>query len=172
MKRNIPLLAAAVSAGIFCVWSYLAAQPAGEKESPAAKKSLLEIKEPSQEDFEHCAKRAVDFLESWSEDQTQMDIAMHELLGVREMDADMKNVSRRLAAERNKIKYGYPKLIAKKSFGENFIVLYYHYQTDGPEVIFRFDFVLPVDQNDVPKQWRCYWFAPGYEHLNSIMSSP
>ena len=68
MKTNI-ITATMVLTGCLCVWGYLSAQSDGEKATPHAmppatqptKFALLEIREPSQEDFEHCAKRAVDF---------------------------------------------------------------------------------------------------------------
>lgn len=154
MKQNVTL-AAIVLMGIFCVWSYLSAGPVSEeKASPRSK--LLEINEPSQADFEHCAKRAVDFFESLSEDQTQMDIAVHELFGVRELPMQLSGMSRQLVQIKNDITFGHPELMSRKPYGENMIVLYYHYHTNKGPLFFRYLFVRTLDQNGDPGHWQCH----------------
>ena len=154
MKQNVAW-AAVIFVGMLCAWNYLAAKPLPEdKTSPQSK--LLEIKEPSQEDFEHCAKRAMDFFESMSEDQTQMDIAMHELYGIRELPPQLSILSRQLAYLKNDITYGRPKLISQKSYGEDIIILHYHYHTDKWGLVWIFAFQRKLDENGEPLQWNCF----------------
>ena len=161
MKTNI-ISAAIILTGCLCAYGYLSAQSDGEKTTPpatpASKPVLLEIREPSQEDFDHCAKRAVDFFESWSEDQAKMDISVHELHSIRELPPQMIEMSRQLAQIKSGIKYGISELIAKKSLGENIILLYYHCHTDQWQVFCRYCFVRTLDQNGIPGQWRCAEF--------------
>jgi len=154
MKRNV-VWAAVILVGMLCAWNYLAAKPMPEeKTSPQSK--LLEIKEPSQEDFEHCAKRAMDFFESMSADKAQMDIAIYELVGEQEeIPPQMSMVSTQLAHLKNSITYAHPELVSKKSFGENLIVLYYRYHTEKTPFFWRFTFARTLDQNGEPLQWRC-----------------
>ena len=157
MKRNA-IWAAVILVGILCMWNYLAAKPAPEeKTSPRSK--LLEIKEPSQEDFEHCAKRATDFFESMSADQTQMDIALHELFGTRELPSQLLGISRYMTRMKNEIEHAHPELISKKSHGENIIIFRYHYITNKGPLVFRFIFTRAVDENLEPLQWRCHNIA-------------
>jgi hypothetical protein len=131
MKNNI-ITAVIILTGCVCAWGYLAAQPDGGNATPpavttSANNSLLEILEPSQEDFERCAKLAVDFLESISEEQAKTDIALHELFASRELPQQFEIPSQELTRVKNIEKnFGPPKLIGKKSYGENIIVLNYH----------------------------------------------
>ncbi|MCL2120426.1 MAG: hypothetical protein FWH27_18585 [Planctomycetaceae bacterium] len=158
MKTSI-ITAAIILTGCFCAWSYIAAQPDGEEATPPATtspmSSLLEIREPSQEDFEHCAKRAVDFFESWSEDQAKMDIAVHELHGARELPPQTLGMSRQLTQIKAGITYGHPELIAKKSLGENIILLGYRYHTDTWQLFCSYTFARDLDKNGEPQQWYC-----------------
>ena len=153
MKRNV-IWAAVILVGILCTWNYLAAKPMPEeKASPRSK--LLEIKEPEQADFEHCAKHVLGFFESMSEDQTQMDIAMHDLFSTRELPPQLFGVSRHIARLKKDIEYGHPELISQKSCGENIIIFHYHYMTDNGPRIFRYIFIRNVDKNGEPLHWRC-----------------
>jgi len=164
MKKYF-ITAAIFMTGCFCAWGYLAAQSDGEKATeqatPSAKSSLLEIKEPSREDFEHCAKRAVDFMASWSEDQAKTDIALYELFCSREMPPELMNISKYLTQIKAETAYGHPELIAKKSSGGNIIVLYYNYHSDKWLAFFRYDFARTLDKNGEPQQWRCAHFVYG-----------
>ena len=159
MKRNFTL-AMLIFVGMLCAWNYLPAKPAPE-DNAVPQSKLLEIREPEQADFEHCAKRAVDFFESMSADQTQMDIAMHELYGLRELPPQLSSLSRQLAYLKSDITFGRPKLISKKSFGEDIIVLHYHYHTDKVGLVWCFTFARALDQNGEPLQWRSCGFTFG-----------
>ena len=165
MKTNI-LTAVIILTGCLCVWGYLSAQSDGTQATPpvppAAQSALLEIREPSQEDFEHCAKRAVDFFESWSEDQAKMDIVVQELYSSNELPTHLMIVPRQLAQIKAGIKYGHPELIAKKTFGENVVLLYYVLHTDQGhiqgDIFSRFQFTRTLDSDGNPEQWRCWQF--------------
>jgi len=131
--------------------------------SKSAKSPLLEIKEPSQEDFEHCAQRAVDFMESWSDDQAKNEIVLREFLESCEltpqqtvaMNTLMNAMSAQLTYLKNENVYGCPELIYKSSFGENVIILYYNYRTDKWPAYCRFGFQRTFDKNGEPQKWRC-----------------
>ena len=165
MKTNI-LIAALILTGCICAWGYLAAQSDGENATPAtnttpAKSSLLEIKEPSQGDFEHCAKQAMLFFESINEDQPQMELAVRYLYGDGEIQPQMSMMSNQLARMKKDIAYSSPELIAKKSFGENAIVLYYNYCTDKWPMYCRFLFERTFNPNGIPLKWQCRYFVFG-----------
>jgi len=181
MKSNV-ISAAIVLTMCLCAWGYLAAQsdkatgiipsfndpvvvttfPPPQPISP-----LLEIREPSQEDFEHCAKRAVDFMASWSDNQAQTDIALHELLENRALSTQDMGVSRFLTQIKADTTYSHPKLIAKKSCGEDIIMLYYMYHTDKGAIFCHFSFTRNLDKNGEPQQWRCvsYNFSDAPERI-------
>jgi hypothetical protein len=160
MKRNV-VWAAVILVGMLCAWNYLAAKPVPEdKASPQS--NLLEIKEPSQEDFEHCAKRAMDFFESMrGVDQSQMEKPLADLLPEQETGDNipgMSAVAYQLGLALKETKVGKLELMAKKSFGENMVVLFYHYQTDKNPLFSRFVFVRLMDSNGEPGQWECRRF--------------
>jgi len=123
------------------------------------------LREPSQEDFEHCAKRAMDFMASWSEDQTQMETALREFLETENyelspqqtvaMNSTINAWAMRLSYIKNETTYGSPELIGKRSLGENVIVLYYNYRTDQGSLYCRFGFERTFDKNGEPLKWRC-----------------
>ncbi|MCL2119068.1 MAG: hypothetical protein FWH27_11645 [Planctomycetaceae bacterium] len=158
MQKNI-MFAAIILTGCFCVWGYLAAQPDGEIEMSSVKSSLLEIHEPSLEDFEHCAKLAVNFLESISDDPTKTDIAAHELYDTTELPPQLAAMTGQLTYMKKDIEYGSPELIAKKSLGENVIVMYYNYRTDKAPLYCRFLFDRTFDRNGTPLKWQCRLFV-------------
>jgi len=165
MKSNI-ITAVIILTGCLCAWGYLAAQSDGEKTTSSAitpaTGSLLEIKEPSQEDFEHCAKRAVDFMASWSDNQTQTDLAMQVLFGDAiplELSTPLAHLSEIIVRMKSETTIGRPELIAKKSLGENIVILHYNYLTDKEQVVCRFYFGRILDQSGTPLQWRCVNFA-------------
>jgi len=143
--------------------------------SPSLKSPLMEIKKPSLEDFEHCAKRALDFMESWSEDQVKNDTASQKFLESGEltpqqtvaMNKEMTVMTAELTYLKNKITYGCPELIGTRSYGENVIILYYHYRTDKWPVYCRFGFDRTFDQNGEPLKWRC---QPAEFRLSSDIS--
>ena len=159
MKTSI-ITAAIILAGCFCAWSDIAAQPEGEDATPPATtspmSSLLEIREPSQEDFEHCAKRAVDFFESIGDDQTQTSVALHELFGARELPSEFQGLSKDLSRLKSEITtFVRHELIAKKSYGENIIALSYYYHSPESPVYAHYTFVRTVDKYNNPLQWKC-----------------
>ena len=159
MKTNI-LAAAVILTGCVCAWGYLSAQSdgektIGEKAAPTTTLSLLEIREPTQEDFEHCAKRAVDFMESWSGNQDQTLIAMRELLTKENLSPQEILTSGFLTRVKTETEYGHPKLMLKKSLGEDIIILYYRYHTEGLQIFCQYTFGRNLDENGQPQQWRC-----------------
>ena len=154
MKTNI-ITAAFILSGCLLVWSYLAAQPGAETVTPSVKSSLLEIREPSQEDFEHCAKKAVDFFGTWSEDQAKMSIALYELIGAVDDSPVFRSMASQLAFVKSQITYGHLELISQKSVGENIIILCYAYHVDKCPIYNRFVFSRTVDQNGEPESWKC-----------------
>jgi len=165
MKTNI-LTAAVILTGCVCAWGYLSAQSdaektIGEKAAPTTTSSLLEISEPSQEDFEHCAQRALDFMESWSDDQAKMDTAIRELYDSGELPPQASGMTFQLTHMKKEIAYGCPELIAKKSLGKNVIVMYYNFRTDKWPVYCRFVFERTFDQNGEPLKWQCRLFVFG-----------
>ena len=156
MKKTI-ITTAIILTGCLCAWGYLAAQLDKETTTPA-KSSLLEIREPSQEDFEHCAKRAVDFFESISEEQVKTDIAFHDLYGKRELSPDDRRQSMVLTKLKAEIKFARPELTAKNNIGETVIILCYNYIT-GEGILYSFFFFeRTIDQNGELQQWRCLAF--------------
>lgn len=169
-KQNITW-AAIVLTGIFCVWSYLTVESAPQ-EIAATQNKLTEINEPTPADFEHCAKRTVDFFESMSTDQTQMDIAVHDLFGVRELPPQLLGLSRQLTQIKNEITFSHPKLVSKKTYGENMIVLYYHYHTNKYPLFFRYIFMRALDQNGEPGHWQCSTVNYGNDVETAVPSWP
>jgi len=153
MKTNI-LTAAMILTGCLCAYGYLSAQSNGIQTTSSIPSALLEVREPSREDFEHCMKRAVCFFESWSEDQAEMDIAMRELTGVGESTPQLMGMSRQLSQIKSMIPYGHLELVAKKSLGENIIALYYIYHTDKGRICCRFLFARTLDRSGEPGQWQ------------------
>ena len=163
MKRNMTF-AMILLTGCVCAWSYLAAQSNGGNATPpeiTTPSSLLEIKEPSHADFELCAKRAVDFMESWSEEQAKMDIAVHELYDTADFPPQLAGMTNQLTYMKKEIAFGRPELITKKSLGENVIVMYYNYCTDKWPMYCRFVFERTFDQNGEPLKWQCRLFVFG-----------
>ena len=154
MKRNITLTIV-ILMGIFCAWNYLSAELVSENQT-SPQSGLLEINEPVQADFEHCVKRATDFFESMSADQTQMNLAVFELFGALELTPELFDMSSQSTHIKSAITYGHPELIFKKSTGKNIIVLSYHYHTDKWPVFFHFVFIRSLDQNGELQQWRCF----------------
>jgi len=131
--KSIIITAAIFLTGWFCAWGSLAAQSDGEKSPYAvtpAKGSLLEIREPLQEDFVHCATRAVDFLEPISNNQTQTDLALQILFSgeapLLESTVSLAHMSEAIVNMNSDATFGRPELIAKKSLGANILILYYN----------------------------------------------
>jgi len=172
-KSNV-ISAAMVLTGCLCAWGYLAAQSDGEKTtSPAitpATGSLLEIKEPSQEDFEHCAQRAVDFLESISDNPTETDLALQVFFGndlPLEAMETLPYVSEAIVHMKREQTFGRPELIAQKNVGANNIILCYTFSSGRFVIYSRFDFWRSVDENGKPQEWtgRAYNQSPDIDFI-------
>jgi len=179
VKSNV-IAAAMVLTGCLCAWGWLAAQSDGTQATgiiPSFKEGvivssspppqpispLLVIKEPSQEDFEHCAKRAVDLFESISSDPDKTLIALQEFYDTtEEPQSGYQVMIAPLSQIKKEITYGCPELIGKKSLGENVIVLHYNYCTDKWPVYYRIVFERAFDQNGEPLKWQpkgCFFFS-------------
>ena len=180
MKTNI-FTAAVILTGCLCAWGYLSAQSDGtlatSPATPAVKSALLEIREPTQEDFEHCAKRAVDFLESISDNQVQTDLAMQILFlsgeaPILESAAPFASMSEAIVSMKNDTTLGRPELIAKKSLGENIIIFYYNYISDKKQVVCRFYFGRILDQHGELRQWQCVNFSMTEDIEQIVLLSP
>ena len=122
---------------------------------------LLDIKEPSLEDFEHCAKHAVGFLESLGTDQDKMVVAIQELYGTTEVPHQLLNgMTTQLTFMKKEIKnISQPELLAKKSLGGNILILNYQQYTDKWPVFHRFVFERRFDQDGESLKWQCTHFS-------------
>ena len=153
---------------------YYGGQPFYGSSSYQLTSPLLVIKEPSLEDFEQCAQRAVGFMESVGSeiDEDKMVNALHELYdmtdlpdyiidgfapGLKHLKKEAKNISQ-------------SELIARKSFGRNIIILYYHQYTDKWPIFHRFTFERKFDQDGESLKWQCTHYT-FYGEMEKVISA-
>ena len=100
-----------------------------------------------------------------------MDIAFHELYGIRELPPVLLLQSRDLVKIKTVNDFFHHELVVKKSLGENVIILQYNLYVDDGQVMCYFFFRRNLDQYGVPRHWQCACFSmtDNFEQILHLM---